>query len=84
MASDTISFNSYISRKFSRDWDFNYVFVSPHFPQSNDMVARGVGIVKSIKRKAGEDNKDYFVEFIEYRNTPISGIITLKKSLLKL
>ncbi|GFT63231.1 uncharacterized protein K02A2.6 [Nephila pilipes] len=72
--SDNIPFNSYIYKNFSIEWDFNYVFISPHYSPSNGMVERAVGIAKSIVRKAREDKRDYLVGLMEHRNTPISGL----------
>lgn len=45
-----------------------------YYSQSNGMVERVLGIVKCIMWKAKENNKDYFVGLMEYRDTPISGL----------
>lgn len=74
VVSDNVPFNSYVYKKFANEWDFNYAFISPHFSQSNGMAERGVGIAKSIFRKAKEDEKDIYTGLMEYRNTPISGL----------
>ncbi|GFX16777.1 transposon Tf2-6 polyprotein [Trichonephila clavipes] len=74
VVSDNISFNSYIYKKFANDWDFKYVFISPHYFPSNGMVEKAVGISKSIMKKAREDRRYYLVGLMEYRNTPISGL----------
>lgn len=74
LVSDNIPFNSFVFREFSSEWNFNCVFVSPRFPQSNGLAERCVGIVKMIFRKALEEGKDYRVSLMEYRNTPIAGL----------
>ncbi|GFX78967.1 transposon Tf2-6 polyprotein [Trichonephila clavipes] len=38
------------------------------------MVEKAAGIAKSIMRKAREGRRDYLVDLMEYRNTPISGL----------
>ncbi|GBN22426.1 Transposon Ty3-G Gag-Pol polyprotein [Araneus ventricosus] len=74
VVSDNIPFNSHVYIDFAKTWDFEYKFSSPHHHQSNGQAERGVGIVKTIMRKAKEDNKNHFVGLMEYRNTPISGL----------
>ncbi|GFX42229.1 uncharacterized protein TNCV_4310641 [Trichonephila clavipes] len=74
VVSDNIPFNSYIYKEFANDWDFNYAFISSHYSPSNGMVEKTVGISKSIMKKAREDRRDYFVDLMEYINTPISGL----------
>ncbi len=72
--SDNVPFNSSLYIDFAKTWDFEYIFTSPYYPASNGQAEKGVGIVKSIMRKAKESNKDYFAGLMEYRNTPISGL----------
>jgi len=74
LVSDNVPFNSLSFYKFSKEWNFNCVFVSPRYPQSNGLAERCVGIVKEIFRKAFEEGKDHFVGLMEYRNTPIAGL----------
>ncbi|GBM81004.1 Uncharacterized protein K02A2.6 [Araneus ventricosus] len=74
VVSDNIPFNSHVYIDFAETWDFEYKFSSPHHHQSNGQAEREVRIVKTIMRKAKEDNKNNFVGLMEYRNTPISGL----------
>ena len=74
IVSDNSPFNSYEFKEFAKDWDFDCVFVSPRFPQSNGLAERAVGIVKAIFKKAFDDHKEWVIGLMEYRNTPISGL----------
>jgi hypothetical protein len=47
---------------------------SPHYPQSNGLSEKAVGIAKSILKKCSEDGVDFRAALLEYRNTPISGM----------
>ncbi|GFX38201.1 uncharacterized protein K02A2.6 [Trichonephila clavipes] len=74
VVSDNIPFNSYIYKKFTNDWDFDYAFICPYYSPSSGMVEKVVGNSKSIMRKTRENRRDYLVGLMEYRNTPISGL----------
>lgn len=74
IVSDNSPFNSFEFKSFAKEWDFECVFVSPRYPQSNGMVERAVGISKLILKKAHEEGKDGIISLMEYRNTPISGL----------
>lgn len=71
---DNNPFNSFEFKAFAKEWDFECVFSSPRYPKSNGMAEKAVGISKTILRKAFEDNKEWVVGIMEYRNTPISGL----------
>lgn len=71
---DNNPFNSCEFRKFGKGWDIEINFTSPRYAQSNGMIEKAVGIVKSIFKKAHEDNKRPTIALLEYRNTPIAGI----------
>lgn len=74
IVSDNSPFNSYEFKEFAREWDFECIFVSPRYPQSNGMAEKAVGISKSILKKSFEDREEYILGLMAYRNTPISGI----------
>lgn len=75
IVSDNNPFNSLDFKQFAKVWDFENVFVSPRYPQSNGMAEAAVGIVKKIFMKSKEERKDYLMGLMDYRNTPISGIL---------
>lgn len=63
-------YNSYACRQFSNEWGFSIVTSSPHYPKSNGLAEKSVGIVKNILRKT----KDVSLGLLQYRNTPIVDI----------
>lgn len=65
-------FSSESFKQFSRCYGFQHCTSSPHYPQSNGRAEKAVQTVKSLMRKADEDNKDIYLAILELRNTPIN------------
>ncbi|KAL1447257.1 hypothetical protein WDU94_005579 [Cyamophila willieti] len=72
--SDNQPFNSEPYRLFAREWNFNLVFSSPNYSQSNGLAEKAVGICKSLLKKSKEDNTDLNIALLNYRNTTIAGL----------
>ncbi|XP_048000294.1 uncharacterized protein K02A2.6-like [Leguminivora glycinivorella] len=60
-------------RDFAKDWDFEQVTSSPHYPRSNGFSERNVQTVKNMIIKSQETKTDFYVALLNFRNTPISG-----------
>lgn len=57
-------------KEFTRAWDIKHVTSSPHYPQSNGMAEKHVGVAKNILRKAARSGSDPYIGLLEYRATP--------------
>lgn len=63
----------YASREFanfSKQWSFDHVTSSPHFPRSNGLSERFVQTAKTILKKCSEDDSDIQLALLLSRNTP--------------
>ena len=79
--SEVISDNGpqYSSKDFSlflKPWEFKYATVSSRHPQTNDLVEKVVQTIKNIQTKAKQDNRNPYLGVLEYRNTPIDGVVS--------
>lgn len=72
--SDNNPFNSVTFNDFAKEWGFQTVFTSTHFPQSNGHVERTVQMVKSLLKKCVEENASLQYAFLQDRNTPLPDI----------
>lgn len=71
---DNMPFGSFEFKRFAQSWNFKMTTSSPVYPQSNGQAERAVGIAKSMIKKSVEENKDFYIPLMEYRNTPIPEI----------
>ncbi|KAL1447311.1 hypothetical protein WDU94_000006 [Cyamophila willieti] len=72
--SDNQPFNSEPYRLFAKEWNFNLVFSSPTYSQSNGLAEKSVAICKSLLKKSKEDNTDLNIALLNYRNTTVAGL----------
>ena len=59
----------YPTMALAKEWGFQHVTSSPHYPQSNGLAGKYVQICKNVLLKAERDGRD----LLEYRNTPLDG-----------
>ena len=74
IVADNMPFNSKMFKQFAAQWDFKITTSSPQYPQSNGLVERNVQTIKSLFKKARDEEGDEDMALLEFRNTPITGI----------
>lgn len=57
-------------RKFSKEWDFQSNFSSPHHQQGNGKSEATVKVAKQMIKKCIEDGEDFYSALLIHRNTP--------------
>ena len=58
-------------RNFAKDWDFQHITSSPHFPSSNGSAEAAVKVVKNMLLKCTENGDDFYKAIQAYRATPL-------------
>ena len=75
-------FDSECYREFARQWEFEHVTSSPHFPQSNGFIERTIQTVKNTLKKCSKSASDAELALLCIRSTPISSVIPSPAELL--
>ena len=57
----------------------NHLTSSPHYPQSNGLAEKYVGIITNLFHKVKEEGQSPYTALMVYRNTPLNG--TLQSSM---
>lgn len=70
VVADNMPYSSRECREFASKWDFKFVTSSPHYPKSNGLSEKCVGIVKNMLKKTN----DIQLALLEYRNSPLAGM----------
>lgn len=71
---DNNPFSSLECRNYYRSKGITITTSTPHYPKSNGMSEKAVGICKSLLRKSFEGNQDVREYLLHYNNTPIPGL----------
>jgi len=74
IVADNNPFNSFEFHKFAHEWNFQLTTSSPHYPKSNGLAEKAVGIVKSMLKKCSVENQDINMYLLNYRNACTSGL----------
>ena len=61
--------------EFTLKYGIRHTTNSPGYPKSNRMAEPAVPTVKSIIKKANEDNEDPYLGLLNYRNTPSDATV---------
>ena len=56
---------------------------SPHYPQSNGLAEKYVGIIKNVFHKAKEEGQSPYTALMVYRNTPLNGTLQSPMQILQ-
>jgi hypothetical protein len=78
---DNMPFNSAQMNEFAKDWNFQIITSSPHYPKSNGMAERFVQTIKQFLKKADQEG-DLYSALLAYRQTPIAGLLYSPAELL--
>ena len=61
---------------FAKNWNFQHVKASPHYPQSNGKAENADKTVKNLFTKRRESGQSEFLALLDWRNTPTEGVGT--------
>ena len=75
LMSDNMPYASSEFRTFAKEWGIELHTSSPLYPQSNGQAERFVQTLKRFLKKAYEEGKDFNLALLEYRNTPVTGLV---------
>ena len=73
IVADNMPFNSQRMYDFARDWGFDIITSSPHYPKSNGLAERYVQTIKNFLRKCDDTGDDIHASLLAYRETPFTG-----------
>ena len=60
-----------------------HITSSPHYPQSNGLAEKFVGIIKNLFHKAKEEGQSPYTALMVYRNTPLNGTLQSPMQILQ-
>ena len=72
--SDNNPFSSAEMNEFAKAWGFKIITSSPHYPKSNGLSEKGIGIAKKLIKKSIQSGTDLQLALLEYRATPLTGL----------
>ena len=61
-------------QRFSKEWDFLHLTISPRHSQSNGKVESAVKSAKRLLKKCRKSHTSWQMALLEWRNTPTQGI----------
>ena len=76
----------YTSEEFQillQSMSVNHLTSSPHYPQSNGLAEKYVGIIKNLFYKAKEEGQSPYTALMVYRNTPLNGTLQSPMQILQ-
>ena len=76
----------YTSKEFHilmQSMSVNHLTSSPHFPPSNGLAEKYVGIIKNLFHKAKEEGHSPYTALMVYRNTPLDGTLQSPMQILQ-
>ena len=76
MSDNGPQFSSQEFKIFSKEFGFDHITSSPHYPQSNGLIERMIQTVKNIMKKCHDTNADLNMALLCLRATPVSNNIS--------
>ena len=76
----------YTNKEFNKlmeSMPVNHIKSSPHYPQSNWLAEKFVGIMKNLFYKAKEEGQSPYRALMVYRNIPLCGSLQLPMKILQ-
>ena len=67
---------------FASNWKFEHYTSSPYHAQSNGLVEAAVKNAKTLQKKAARANRDQWLSFLDYKNTPTEGMDSSPRDLM--
>ena len=67
-------FDSQEFRAFAAAYEFELVTSSSNYPQSNGRVQNAVKTAKKLMKKSKQAGTDFYLAFLDWRNTPTEGV----------
>ena len=61
--------------KFAKEWCFDHVTSSPHYPKSNGFIKRTVKTMKMTLKKAKSSKLDPYIALLCIRTTPVDNVL---------
>ena len=61
----------------------NHITSSPHYPQSNGLAEKFVGIIKNLFHKSKEEGQSHYTALMVYRNRPFNGTLQSSMQILQ-
>ncbi|XP_060806968.1 uncharacterized protein K02A2.6-like isoform X2 [Amyelois transitella] len=74
IVSDNMPFGSFDFKQFALKNDIELIMSSPHYPQSNGLSEKAVGIVKSLLKKCEESGTSFDLAMLHYRTSPVANL----------
>ena len=68
-------YDSEMCGKFAKEWCFNHVTSSPHYPKPNGFIERTVKTVKMTLKKAESSKLDPYLALLCIRTTPVDNVL---------
>jgi len=75
-------FTSMEFKQFTKEWDFNHITSSPHYPKSNGFIERTVRTVQLCLKKAKESRQNPQIALLNLRTTPVDNSIPSSAEIL--
>ena len=59
---------------FAKEWDFSHVTRGPTYPPPNGLTEKVVHTAEQLLRKVKLEQRDPYLNLLEYRNTPVDSL----------